>query len=37
VSANTVLVYAPRNAQEIDVVRRLIEVSEGFADGTFVD
>jgi len=37
VSPNTVLIYAPRDAHEIAVVQRLIEVSEGFADGTLVD
>ena len=36
VSALTVLVYAPRDAHEIAVIRRLIEVSERFADATSV-
>ena len=32
VSALTVLIYAPRDAHEIEVVRRLLEISEAFAD-----
>jgi len=34
VSSLTVLIYAPRDDAEIQVVRRLLEVSEAFAGGT---